>query len=184
MWSRSLRNKKKEEGFTSAQQAYDCALDLLSYRDYSHKDMVERLQRKGATKAQALEAQNNYERAVPLAKLEDYGLLNEERYAQRVYEAWLAKRYYGRQHLQLELSKRGIRPDVAAEIMERFTPDIEEQQAENAAQLFVQRNQRKLTAETDNKKIYAAAGRFMAARGFSSRYVHIILGKLHFSDNI
>ena len=56
MWSRSLRNKKKEEGFTGAQQVYDCALDLLSYRDYSHKDMVERLQRKGATKAQALEA--------------------------------------------------------------------------------------------------------------------------------
>ena len=162
MWSRSLRNKKKEEGFTGAQQVYDCALDLLSYRDYSHKDMLERLQRKGATKAQALEA---------VAKLEDYGLLNEER-------------YYGRQHLQMELTKRGIRPDVAAEIMERFTPDIEEQQAENAAQLFVQRNQRKLTAETDNKKIYAAAGRFMAARGFSSRYVHIILGKLHFSDNI
>ena len=84
MWSRSLRNKKKEEGFTGAQQVYDCALDLLSYRDYSHKDMVERLQRKGATKAQALEA---------VAKLEDYGLLNEERYAQRVYEAWLGKRY-------------------------------------------------------------------------------------------
>ena len=100
MWSRSLRNKKKEEGFTGAQQVYDCALDLLSYRDYSHKDMVERLQRKGATKAQALEA---------VAKLEDYGLLNEERYALRVYEAWLGKRYYGRQHLQLELTKRGIR---------------------------------------------------------------------------
>ena len=64
MWSRSLRNKKKEEGFTGAQQVYDCALDLLSYRDYSHKDMVERLQRKGATKAQALEA---------VDKLEDYG---------------------------------------------------------------------------------------------------------------
>ena len=172
MWSRSLRNKKKEEGFTSAQQVYDCALDLLSYRDYSHKDMLERLQRKGATKAQALEA---------VAKLEDYGLLNEERYALRVYEAWLGKRYYGRQHLQLELSKRGIRADVAAEIMERFTTDVEEQQAENAAQLFMQR---KLTEEAEYKKIYAAAGRFMAARGFSSRYMHIILGKLHFSDNM
>ena len=97
-----------------------------------------------------------------------------------MYEAWLAKRYYGRQHLQMELTKRGIRSDVAAEIMERFTPDIEEQQAENAAQLFVQRNQRKLTAETDNKKIYAAAGRFMAARGFSSRYVHIYWVNCHF----
>ena len=168
MWSRSLRNKKKEEGFTGAQQVYDCALDLLSYRDYSHKNMVERLQRKGATKSQALEA---------VAKLEDYGLLNEERYAQRVYEAWLGKRYYGRQHLQLELTKRGIRPDVAAGIMERFTPDIEEQQAENIRKMI-------LAMSHDNKKIYAAAGRFMAARGFSSRYVHIILGKLHFSDNI
>ena len=101
-----------------------------------------------------------------------------------MYEAWLGKRYYGRQHLQLELTKRGIRADVAVEIMERFTPDIEEVQAENAAQLFLQRNRRKLAEEADNKKIYAAAGRFMAARGFSSRYVHIILGKLHFSDNM
>ena len=153
MWSRSLRNKKKEEGFTSAQQVYDCALDLLSYRDYSHKDMLERLQRKGATKAQALEA---------VTKLEDYGLLNEERYALRVYEAWLAKRYYGRQHLQLELSKRGIRADVAAEIMERFTPDVEEQQAENAAQLFMQRNQRKLTEEADYMRLQDALWRLAA----------------------
>ncbi len=137
--------------------------------------MLERLQQKGANAEQGKEA---------VAKLESYGLLDEERYARRVYESWLGKRYYGRQHLQAELAKRGIRAEIAADILTLFTPECEEQNAQNAAELFCQRNRRKLAQEADNKKIYAAAGRFMAARGFSARYMHIILDRLHFSDDM
>lgn len=175
MWSQSSRNKRPEKKLASAQEAYSCALDLLSYRDYSNKKMLERLQRKGADDAQAREA---------VAKLEGYGLLDEERYAQRVYEGWLNKGCYGRQHLQAELAKRGIRAEIAADILALFTPEAEEQNAQRAAELFGQRNRRRLAQEADNKKIYAAAGRFMAARGFSARYVHIILDRLHFDDDV
>ena len=176
MWRQSSKKNSSKEKFTSAQQAFDCALNLLSYRDYSDKKMLERLQQKGADEEQAKES---------IAKLQHYGLLDEQRYAGRIYEAWLAKRYYGRQHLQAELAKRGVRAEYIAEIMERFTPELEEQQAENAAQLFVQRNRKKLeTAEPHDKKIYAAAGRFMAARGFSARYMHVVLEKLHFDDDM
>lgn len=176
MWKQSSKKNSTKEKFTSAQQAYDCALNLLSYRDYSDKKMLERLQQKGADEEQAKES---------IAKLQHYGLLDEHRYAGRIYEAWLAKRYYGRQHLQAELAKRGVRAEYIAEIMERFTPEMEAEQAENAAELFLQRNRKKIAEiQGFDKKIYAAAGRFMAARGFSSRYMHVLLEKLHFDNDM
>ena len=171
MWSRSSRTSSKEKKqFTSAQEAYDCALNLLSYRDYSEKKMLERLQQKGADEKQSKEA---------LAKLQHYGLVDEARYADRVYEGWLAKRCYGRQHLKAELTKRGVRQELIAEVMERFTAELESEHAEAAAELFVQRNRKKLAGDGQlDPKLYAAAGRFMAARGFSGGFMSIVLEKL------
>ena len=185
MWNRSSKKSSKEK-FTSAQQAYDCALDLLSYRDFSKQKMQERLQQKGADEEQAQQA---------LTKLQEYGLINDERYAQRVYEGWLNKRCYGRQHLAAELSKRGIGPELSQQVLAQFTPELEEQQAANAAELFLQRHKAKLALLEDESldskarlavrnKIYAAAGRFMAARGFSSRYTQILWEKLQVNTDI
>ena len=168
MWSRSSRTSSKEKKqFSSAQEAYDCALNLLSYRDYSEKKMLERLQQKGADAEQSQQA---------LEKLQHYGLVDDERYAARVYEGWLAKRCYGRQHLKAELTKRGVGAELIAELMERFTPELEAEHAANAAELFVQRNRKQLALD---KKLYAAAGRFMAARGFGSSYMRVLLDRLH-----
>ena len=185
MWNRSSKKSSKEK-FASAQEAYNCALNLLSYRDFSDKKMKERLQLKGADEEQAEQA---------IAKLQHYGLLDEQRYAARFFEGWLNKRCYGRLHLQAEMNKRGIRADIAQQVLEQFTPELEEQQAEYAAQLFLERNKQKLSQLQDkeldaqakqllNKKIYAAAGRFMAARGFSSRYTQILWEKLQGNTDI
>lgn len=185
MWNRSSRKSSKEK-FTSAQQAYDCALNLLSYRDFSKQKMQERLQQKGADEEQAEEA---------IEKLQEYGLINDERYANRVYEGWLNKRCYGRQHLAAELTKRGLEPELAQRVLALFTPELEAEHAARAAELFLQRNKAKLAQEQDNalgpqdrrllyKKIYAAAGRFMAARGFSSRYTQILWEKLQVDTDI
>lgn len=174
--SRQSSNDIFKKKFTSAQQVYDCALSLLSYRDYSNKKIVERLQQKGADEQQVKES---------IEKLEKYGLLDEQRYAERVYEAWLAKRCYGRRHLKAELLKRGVRSQYIEEIMARFTPEIECRHAENAAIAFIQRNQKNFISAADNDpKIYAAAVRFMTARGFSTRYMYILRDKLHFENEI
>ena len=185
MWNRSSRKSSKEK-FTSAQQAYDCALNLLSYRDFSNQKMRERLQQKGADEEQAEEA---------IQKLQHYGLLDEERYAARVYEGWLHKRCYGRLHLQAELNKRGISTAIAQQVLEQFTPELEEQHAANAAALFAQRNGERIAEAQSSeltpqermalqKKLYAAAGRFLASRGFSARYMQILWEKLQVSTDI
>ena len=196
MWNRSSKKSSKEkseqdtnpkvEGFASAQEAYDCALNLLSYRDFSKQRMQERLRLKGADAAQTAEA---------VAKLEDYNLINDERYASRVYEGWLNKRCYGRQHLAAELAKRGIGSELSQEILARFTPELEAQHAACAAELFKQRNQAKLAqAQREElsaqermlaqRKIYAAAGRFLASRGFSARYMQVLWEKLEVNTDI
>ena len=185
MWNRSSRKSSKEK-FTSAQQAYDCALNLLSYRDFSKQKMQERLQQKGADEEQAEEA---------IEKLQEYGLINDERYANRVYEGWLNKRCYGRQHLAAELNKRGLAPELAQEVLARFTPELEAEHAACAAELFKQRNQAKLAqAQREElsaqermlaqRKIYAAAGRFLASRGFSARYMQVLWEKLEVNTDI
>lgn len=173
MWKQSSK-KNSEKKFTSAQQAYDCALDLLSYRDYSDSEMLDRLQRKGADEEQA---------RVSVDKLKEYGLLDERRYAYRVYEMWLARRCCGRQHLQAELAKRGIRREYIEQILQEFTPEMEAERAEAAAEIFMQRSRKKLEAGAD-RKLAAAAGRFMAARGFSSRYMYILFSRLHYNNDI
>lgn len=196
MWNRSSKKSSKEkseqdtnpkvEGFASAQEAYDCALNLLSYRDFSKQKMLERLQQKGADEEQAEEA---------IEKLQEYGLINDERYANRVYEGWLNKRCYGRQHLAAELAKRGIDSELSQEIMARFTPELEAEHAACAAELFKQRNQAKLAqAQREElsaqermlaqRKIYAAAGRFLASRGFSARYMQVLWEKLEVNTDI
>lgn len=163
--------------FTTAQQAYECALTLLNYRDYSESKMLERLIEKGASEEQAAEA---------LEKLKEYGLINEERYAARLYEGWLAKRCYGRQHLRAELTKRGVCSELAQSILEQFTPELELQQAQNATELFLQRNRGKLKELPEDErerrvylsKVYAAGARFLAARGFGGAAMSVLQDKL------
>ena len=168
----SRTNSKRE--MQSSAEAYDKALDLLSYHDFSDKAMTDRLKQKGATDKQAEEA---------VAKLNEYGILNEERYAQRVYQAWLNKAVYGKLHLQAELIKRSIKPELIANILAEFTPELEEEHAHKAAKIFLARNKKKLEQlDSKDTKIYGAASRFMVARGFSSRYVHILLEELQFED--
>lgn len=168
---------QESQTFATAQQAYECALTLLNYRDYSERKMLERLIEKGASEEQATEA---------LEKLKEYGLINEERYVARLYEGWLAKRCYGRQHLRAELAKRGVCSELTQSVLEQFTPELELQQAQNATELFLQRNRGKLKELPEGErerrvylsKLYAAGARFLAARGFAGAAMFVLQDKL------
>lgn len=168
-----MLNKSSKKSFDNAEQVYDYALSLLTLRDYSGSDMLSRLMQKGAEQHMAEAA---------VVKLKEYNFINEERYAKKVYEYWLVKGCYGRQHLLAELHKKSVSSQYIPQMMEMLTADEEEQRAEAASEIFIRRNARKI--QNPDKKIYAAAARFMAARGFSTRYIHVIMDKLHFNDDI
>ena len=75
MLNRSSKNLATE------QEAYDYALDILSYRDYSRKDMELKLKRKGAD-AVIIKS--------TIQKLLEYGFLDEKRYGQCSTRIFLA----------------------------------------------------------------------------------------------
>ena len=85
---------RSSKNLTTEQEAYDYALDMLSYRDYSRKDMELKLKRKGADAGIIKRT---------IQKLLEYGFLDEKRYGQRVFEAWLSKKYYGRSHCRKKM---------------------------------------------------------------------------------
>lgn len=166
---------RKQKQLETAAETYDCALNLLSFRDHSQKELRQKLARRGANKEQV---------EASLEKLTDYGIMDEERYAQRVYEAWLAKRVYGHQHLQAELNKRGVPQQYCAQVLEQYTEAMEAERAELAAEQFCKLNRKKIEQgmasgePKTRQKLYAAAGRYLAARGFGGGYMELVLEKM------
>jgi len=157
-------NKTKE--FTGVEEVYDKALDLLSLRDHGGEDMYEKLLLKGATEEQAREVVERLQRA---------DLINEHRYGLAVYRGWLAKKCYGRQHLIGTLTKKLVAKFVWDEILEQFTPELEEQHARQAADLFYMKYRNKKF--DDKRKLWATAAAFMVNRGFGSGYMELVLGR-------
>lgn len=166
---------KRKLELKTEQQTYDYALNLLSYRDHSQKEMRQKLTRKGASVEQA---------QTSIDKLTEYGIMNEERFAQRVYEAWLAKRVYGRLHLAAELAKKGVPKEYCQLILEQFTKAMESERAELAIEQYCKSNQKKIEKAfnseepKEKQKLYAAAGRYLASKGFGSSYMETMLNIL------
>ena len=141
---------RSSKNLTTEQEAYDYALDILSYRDYSRKDMELKLKRKGAD-AVIIKS--------TIQKLLEYGFLDEKRYGQRVFEAWLSKKYYGRCHLRLELQKKNVAERYINDILAQFS-EAEEQ-------------------EPATQEGRAAIGRYLYARGFASKYIQKSINNIH-----
>lgn len=166
---------RKAKPLTTEGETYDCALNLLSFRDHSCKELRQKLTRRGANVEQVDSS---------LAKLEDYGIINDERYGQRVYEAWLGKKIYGRQHLVAELHKKGVPQEYISMILEQFTDELEQARAEMAADQFCRLQKRKIeqylqsSDPKEKQRFYAAAARYMLSRGFSGEYVELIINKV------
>ncbi len=164
---RNLQKSKRE--FATVEEVYDKALDLLSLRDHGGQDMYEKLLLKGATMEQA---------EAVVERLRKADLINESRYAMAVYRGWLAKKCYGRQHLIGTLTKKLVDKSVWGEILEQFTPELEEEHARAAADLF----HRKYSSRnfSDRRKLWATAAAFMVNRGFGSNYMELALDRLTF----
>ena len=140
---------RSSKNLTTEQEAYDYALDILSYRDYSRKDMELKLKRKGAD-AVIIKS--------TIQKLLEYGFLDEKRYGQRVFEAWLSKKYYGRCHLRLELQKKNVAERYINDILAQFS-EAEEQERAELRREYVAQFRANLTAQLENTYIVDENGK-------------------------
>lgn len=156
--------KKPKKQLTTTSEVYDQALAFLDRRDHCESELRKKLKRKGAA---------NLDIDKTVVKLKEYNLLNEERYARKVYEAWLNKKIYGRLHLQAELMKKNVMEPYASEILKEFTDEMEEERALAAYAKTRNRRDRKYDCGTETG--VAALMRYMASRGFGGSCVRMVL---------
>jgi len=159
-----FRNASKS--LTTAEEVYEYALSLLDRREHGRKELEQKLKRRCPSETLVLET---------LKKLKEYDLINDKRYAVRVYEAWKGKKIYGRLHLQAELIKKQVDEQYIPEILHMLSEQEEAQRVIAAYRQAAGRKDKKYDCTTE--KGIAALARYFAARGFGPSMIRIGLAK-------
>lgn len=118
------------------------ALFLLNRRDYSRRQLEEKLARDFSGQA--------VERVA--GRMEELGLLDDDRYARRAAEAMIAQKGLSGRAVVMELMRKGIARDLAQEVALELSPAAEER----IAALLQNQYARALCDEKGRKRTVAA----------------------------
>lgn len=88
-------------------RAYNKAVDLLSRRDHSRKELVEKLRQKGHGEF-AYDA---------VEKLSEYGYIDDRRFAFVFAEELIRLKSYGKKRIEQELYRKGVNRDIICEVL-------------------------------------------------------------------
>lgn len=139
----SSAKKKDDENKT-----FGRALHILSYRNHSRKELLDKLMRKFD--------KNLAEIAVK--RLEEMELINDEAFAVE----YIQRSKKGKKAVYLELLKKGIARNLIEEALSEKSDDEEVENAKSLAEKIIKRNEKE-TSVVVKKKIYEGLSR----RGFS-----------------
>lgn len=156
--------RKAAKPLTTSAEAYEYALGLLDRREHSEQELTEKLKRRGCPSAFIQET---------IEKLRSYDLINEERYARRVFETWRGKKIYGRLHLQAELAKKQVEDAYIRLLMQELSEEEERERVLAAYGQLQKRRDGKYDRATE--KGTAALCRYLAARGFGAELIRVAL---------
>lgn len=98
-------------------RAKERAFYYLSHRDYSRKELIEKLKKVFGNSA-ALFAVN---------RIEELGLINDESFARKYAHDLIFLKRHSPQRVERELLQKGIDKDTAIKVMEELDPNVNEQ---------------------------------------------------------
>lgn len=127
---------------TDTIKAREKAYHLLSYRDYSKKELIDKLG-------------NKVEREVAEVvtdRIEELGYLSDEEYSRKLVRSLSREKMLSERSIRRELALRGIAPELVEEAME----ELEEDDVTRILRLIHRKFERKLTDETGVRRVYAA----------------------------
>jgi regulatory protein len=154
LWKRSRLPLRSSEP-SSPERAYLYALRILTARDYT----VARLQEKLCGRAFD---ESDVEAA--LGRMVSEGWVNDRRFAERFVESALASgRYYGHR-LRQEMRRRGLQPELVAEVLGRVL--VERDEAEEV-RAIVERRFSGFSFSTASDREKRRTIGFLQRRGFS-----------------
>ncbi len=123
-------------------KARERAYYLLTYRDHSSKELLDKLRR-------------NYPEEIAqdvLAQMKELGLLNDEAYAQKLAQYYLSTKLWGARRALFEMQKRGIPKEMAKEAIR----EMEEDPLSQIEELLERKYGRKLEEKNGKQKVFAA----------------------------
>lgn len=133
-----------------SRRAFQSALDLLSRRDHSKKELLQKLSVK-YTKAQAEEAVEQAQAA---------GLLDETRFAENYAQELYTRKGFGLRRIQMELTRKGIPREIAENALETLDKDDENR-------IIVLLREKYRDALTGDEKAKRRAVNALLRRGYS-----------------
>ena len=137
------------------QRALALAVRLLARRDHSTAELAQKLAARGFSPAAA---------AAVIARLQELGYLDDRRFAERwALAAAESGRGYG-PRLRLELTRRGIAPEIVAEVMARVALEHDEESA--LASLMTRRFPDFDPAQASDRELRRTIA-YLQRRGFS-----------------
>lgn len=94
------------------------ALYLLGYRDHSRKELADKLSRT----ADNQEIINGI-----LNKMEEYGFLDDERYAKKLARNLIGRKRFGKRRAEYDMRGKGVPPAIARKVLDEYKVDPQEQ---------------------------------------------------------
>ncbi|MDE5770209.1 MAG: RecX family transcriptional regulator [Ruminococcus sp.] len=121
-------------------RAYQYALYCLDYRDYSAREMLEKLVKTYKNESLC---------SAVVKKLESAGIIDDERYAEKLAVRYVEARKYGFRRAKHEIIMKGIDEYLVEDILQPY----EESFSENLTNLIETKYTRLLTDRNDRKSI-------------------------------
>ena len=121
-------------------RAYQYALYRLDYRDYSAKEMTDKLVQTYKNEALCLAV---------VEKLKKVGIINDARYAEKLARKLVEVKKYGYIRAKRELKLKGIIELIAVDVLEKYSESF----GENLMSLLETKHARYLTDKSDRKSV-------------------------------
>lgn len=129
---------------SNERRAKDKALWLISYRDHSKKELVDKIKRTCDEQAA--------EKAVE--RMEELGLVNDEDYARRCAHSLIFTKRMSKKSAVFELVRRGIDRELASELVDEIEVDSCEQ-----IRAVIEKKYKRISDEKTKRRAFAALQR-------------------------
>ncbi len=149
---------------SSRKKALNTALRIITRRDHSRHELVQKLKQRGFSREDIDGA---------ISSCEQFDYINDERTAQ-VYIRQLKRKGYGKRRIRLELNKKGLKGNRIQGILDESVSETDERQG---AQRILKKNMKRFERETEALKRRDKIYRFLRARGFSQGVISAILNR-------
>ena len=149
------------------------ALDLLSMRDYSRRELSDKLVTKAWEKKEQkdMDLGSLKQQASDICdRLEELGLLNEERFARSYVDELIRRKHLSKSGLKTALIQKGVQRDIIETVLEEVDVDPVEQIRELLATKFKNRD---LTDEKQKSRTVNALLRL----GYRYNEIHAAMGE-------